>query len=90
MEKRKKSIKAPASPVGSQAGRGIMDEDDGLPPEVALDEEAGLEPKAMREVGDADEVSAHGPNGDGAVATGAPDGQGLATDSDQAKSIDEL
>jgi hypothetical protein len=62
----------------------------GLPPEVAPDDERGTEPIAVRDVGDADEVSAHGPEGDGDLDSEGADGQGLPTNEDKSTDLDDI
>jgi hypothetical protein len=60
------------------------------PVEVAPDDERGTEPIAVRDVGDADEMSAHGPEGDGDLDSQGADGQGLPTAGDKGTEVDEI
>jgi hypothetical protein len=62
----------------------------GLLPEVAPDDERGTEPIAVRDVGDADEMSAHGPEGDGDLDSQGGDGQGLPASGDKGTDLDEI
>jgi hypothetical protein len=75
---------------GNMAKRRVRAGELGLPPEVAPDDERGTEPIAVRDVGDADEMSAHGPEGDGDLDSESADGQGLPTNGDKGTEVDEI
>ncbi|HET6283184.1 MAG TPA: hypothetical protein VFH73_19660 [Polyangia bacterium] len=79
---------AEAAPANGVLGHQL--DEIGLPPEVTPDDERGTEPVAVRDVGDADELSAHGPEGDGDLDTQGADGQGLPTDQDEATELEDI
>lgn len=52
----------------------------GGPLELYLDERQGVQTGASREVGDEDELAAHGPDGDGSLLLAGGDGETLVPD----------
>jgi hypothetical protein len=75
---------------GIMAKRRARADEIGLLPEVAPDDERGTEPIAVRDVGDTDELSAHGPEGDGDLDGQGADSQGLPTNEDESTDVDDL
>jgi hypothetical protein len=52
-------------------------EETGLPPEIRPDDMDGLGSSAVSETGDEDELTAHGPDGDGNILAVGADAEGL-------------